>query len=105
MIQQQDDCKPRGIHRVSVPPKYVRDYPNDTLPEIVNHHKMGVSFKAWLERNPNQPLKSEIEDREDKFGIELWWQRNFYPSSSMILQDLHSKGLIPEGKYIINIDW
>ena len=100
-IQQQDGCKSRGMEYFSVPVKYPEDYENDTIPEIVNHSEMGVSFKAWLERDPKQKLL----DREDSFGIDLWWQRNFYPHLDMVVQDLHSKGLIESGYYAIDIDW
>lgn len=100
-IQQQNGCKPRGMEYFSVPVKYPEDYENDTIPEIVNHSEMGVSFKAWLERDPKQKLL----DREDSFGIDLWWQRNFYPHLDMVVQDLHSKGLIESGDYAIDIDW
>ena len=72
------------------------------VPEIVNHEEMGVSFKSWLARDPHKPLSS---GREDSFGLELWWERNFYPDVQMIANDLHSKGLIESGDYVIDIDW
>lgn len=100
-FQQQDDCKERGIHYITVPVKNPEDYENDTVPEVVNHEEMGVSFKAWLERDSKQPLPN----RDDNFGLGLWWERNFYPNIDMIINDLHEKGLIEEGKYQINIDW
>lgn len=112
-FQQQDDCKVRGVYYLTVPgrgvyyltvPGPADDYENDTLPEIVNHPEMGVSFKAWLERDPKQKLNSDDEwDREH--GTNLWWERNFYPDVQMIANDLHEKGLMEAGKYIINIDW
>lgn len=102
-FQQQDDCKPRDVHYLTVPDS-ADDYDNDTVPEVVNHRDMGVSFKAWLERDPKQQLDSDDEwDR--KHGIDLWWRRNFYPDVQMIANDLHAKGLIEAGKYLINIDW
>jgi hypothetical protein len=100
-IQQQDGCKPRRMEYFSVPVEYPEDYENDTVPEIVNHSEMGVSFKAWLERDPKQKLPN----REDDFGLHLWWERNFYPTLDMVIQDLHSKGLIEPGEYAIDIDW
>lgn len=62
---------------------------------------MGVSFKAWLERDPKQKLPN----REDEFCIYLWWARNFYPHLDMVVQDLYTKGLIEPGEYAIEIDW
>lgn len=99
-FQQQDGCKDRGVEYITVPCK-PEDYENDTIPEVVNCEEEGVSFKAWLERDPEQPLL----DRNDSFGLGLWWDRNFYPHVSMIINDLYSKGLIEAGEYEIKIDW
>ena len=99
-FQQQNGCKSRGIHDVYIPSDGY-DFENDTVPEIVNGDEMGVSFKAWLERDPKQPLP----DPDDSYGLELWWTRNFYPSIDMIMDDLHEKGIIEAGKYTIIIDW
>ena len=74
-LQQQDGCKDRG-----------------------------VSFKAWLERDPKQQLNS-ADDWDRKHGLGLWWDRNFYPCIDMVIQDLHQKGLLAEGTYALNIDW
>ena len=64
---------------------------------------MGVSFKAWLERDPKQKLNAD--DCDCPSAITMWWERNFYPDVQMIANDLHSKGLLPAGEYVINIDW
>lgn len=104
-FQQQDDCKPRGVESLTVPSEYTNDYENDTVPEIVNHPEMGVSFKAWLERDPKAPLVSEEGIRDDDFGLSLWWERNFYPDVNMVANDLYEKGLLEAGEYLINIDW
>ncbi len=102
-LQQQDDCMPRQRIHISVP-EYPDDYTNETVPEVVNGDKMGVSFQAWLNRDPEQKLDTDDEwDREN--GLELWWHRNFYPDISMIINDLHKKGKIESGKYVIDIDW
>ncbi len=98
-FQQQDGCKSRGMESITIPAD-VNDYENDTVPEIVNHDDMGVSFKAWLERDSEQLLPNK-----DKWSTDLWWYRNFYPDVSMIINDLHSKGLLPAGDYLIEIDW
>ena len=104
-FQQQDGCRERGHHKVTVPTEGY-DYENDTLPYtyksrlfglVINNaisstREMGVSFAAWLARKPDV-------DRT------LWWDRNFYPHLDMILNDLHGKGIIDEGEYMIAIDW
>ena len=99
-FQQQDGCKDRDLVAITVPDE-CEDFENDTVPEIVNGDEMGVSFKAWLARDPKTPLK----DRDDAFGLTLWWERNFYPDVQMVANDLYEKGLIEAGDYLINIDW
>lgn len=102
-FQQQDGCKSRGNYSLTVPDG-AYDFENDTVPEEVNHSEMGVSFKAWLERDPKQKLNSD-DSWEREHGLSLWWRRNFYPDIQMIANDLHEKGLIDAGDYTINIDW
>ena len=102
-FQQQDGCKDKGYVHIIVPKKYPEDYKNDTIPEVVNHEKRGVSFKAWLERNPEQKLTNK--DNQHSWSLGLWWDRNFYPHVSMLINDLHIKGLLEAGEYDINIDW
>jgi hypothetical protein len=119
-FQQQDGCKPRGIETISTSEKYLEDFENDAIPEIVNGEKMGISFKTWLERDPNSPLNpsdTELkkcsyywgEDKEewksDKSNIGFFWYRNFYPHANAIANDLYKRGLLEEGEYQIVIDW
>lgn len=101
-FQQQDGCKDRGIHKITIPDG-ADDYENETIPEIVNGEEMGVTFEAWLARDPKQTLNGE--DSQETWSIDLLWTRNFYPDVQMIANDLHAKGLIPEGDYVIEIDW
>lgn len=99
-FQQQDGCKDRGVEYITVP-DVAEDYENDSVPEVVNGPKMGVSFKAWLERDPKQKLDGQHSD----YQLELWWDRNFYPNAQMIANDLHERGLLDAGEYLIEIDW
>lgn len=99
-FQQQDDCKERGTHDLTVPDN-AYDYENDSVPEEINGEEMGVSFAAWLKRD----IHEWNGDPEDKRYINLFWHRNFYPSIEMIANDLHAKGLLEAGEYLINIDW
>ena len=92
-FQQQDGCKDRGVEEFSVPCKYPDDFEADKIPFKINGSVMGVSFKAWLEAKPT------------KYSEDIFWERNFYPSVGMIANDLHSKGLLPSGDYVIEIDW
>lgn len=101
-FQQQDDCKPRGREYFTVPDE-AQDYKNDTIPEVVNGDEMGVSFAAWLARDPKQKLPGK--DDKDSFSLELFWDRNFYPELQMVANDLHARGLLEAGDYTIDIDW
>lgn len=100
-FQQQDGCKDRGTEYITVPCAIPYDYKNDTIPEEVNHEEMGVSFNAWLNRDPKTPLINQ----EYNWELEMWYERNFYPHVDMIINDLYTKGLLPAGEYMIDIDW
>lgn len=99
-FQQQDGCKERQNVSITIP-DHPYDYENDTVEEVVNGPEEGVSFAAWLARDPNQGLPG----REDVWGLELWWHRNFYPDVQMIANDLYERGLVEAGDYQIVIDW
>ena len=102
VFQQQDGCKDRGTTSFDIPIDYPEDYKRDSIPEVINGDTMGVSFKAWLERDPKEPLNgSETSD----WDVDLFWERNFYPHPEILLNDLHARGLIPAGELVIDIDW
>jgi hypothetical protein len=106
-FQQQDGCKDRGTYEFTLPfdDEYVpEDHESATVEEEVNSEDMGVSFASWLARDPNQKLDTEDEWDRDH-GLCLWWERNFYPHVDVVVDDLYKRGLIPAGKYLINIDW
>jgi len=105
-FQQQDGCKSRGVEDIiaTLDTSDVWDYEVDSVPEVVNGDEMGVSFAAWLARDPKQKLDSGDEwDRQH--GLGLWWNRNFYPTAESVAHDLCKRGLLEEGEYKINIDW
>lgn len=102
-FQQQDGCQGRQRVQITIPDAEY-DFENDTVPEVVNGEEMGVSFHAWLDRDPKQKLNTDDEwDREH--GLSLFWERNFYPDVQMVANDLYAKGLIEAGNYVIDIDW
>lgn len=104
-FQQQDGCKERGIFYFSVPDDS-DDFENDTLPEKSNHEEMGVSFAAWLKRDPKQVLSIPDNGQESAdWNIRIWWKRNFYPEFQTLANDLCSRGELKAGKYAIEIDW
>lgn len=100
-FQQQDGCQAKGsVFNLTIPAE-AEDYENDTVPEKINGSEMGVSFAAWLAREP----KEWNGNPKDKTFYSLFWERNFYPNIQMVANDLHAKGLIPAGEYCIEIDW
>lgn len=100
-FQQQEGCQERGNVYITINKEEVEDeFTNDTLPEEINGEEMGVSFAAWLAKDPKAPVAGRID-----YAISLFWERNFYPSLQVIANDLCRKGLIEEGDYTINIDW
>jgi len=101
-FQQQDGCKERGIFKFSVPTQWDEDFENDFVPDEINGDEMGVSFKAWLARDPEEWNGNP----SDAFMCKsLFWSRNWYPAHQTVANDLHAKGLLPAGEYVINIDW
>ncbi len=99
-FQQQDGCKDRGTVGLSVPHADADEYPRDEVPEVVNHKTMGVRLAAWLKRDPKAPIEGKVD-----WHVDLWWARNFYPSLQAVANELHSRGLLPAGEYLIDIDW
>jgi len=103
-FQQQNDCRERGIYNITVPDIEAFDYQNDSIPEKVNGDERGVSFAAWLARDPQQKLGS-ADEWDRNHGLCLFWERNFYPSNEVLANDLHDRGLLPAGEYQLVIDW
>jgi hypothetical protein len=99
-FQQQDGCKPEGTVFFNIPTRGT-DYARDSIPEVVNGDIIGVSFKAWLERDIDQGLSGTDDD--SPWDIIMFWTRSFYPHPDILLNDLHSKGLIPAGNLVIDI--
>ena len=100
ILQQQNGCMDRHHFQIAVP-DLPYDYDNDSIPDEINGDEMGVSFAAWLARDP----KEWNGNPDDANYVGMFWERNFYPHVQMIVNDLHAKGLIPAGKYEIDIDW
>lgn len=100
-LQQQDDCRPRGMVELTVPAEYDDEDMNDSVPEIVNDLEIGVKFDVWLSRDPRQPLQQQKNNHD----LDLWWHRNFYPHLQAVANDLHKRGLLEAGEYLINIVW
>lgn len=94
-FQQQDGCKERQIVELHVPDISPEDFEDLSFKEY-KEGCTGVSLERW-----------KNTDSSEKFGKigTIVWGRNYYPHVSMVVNDLYSKGVLPEGKYLINIDW
>lgn len=101
-FQQQDGCRDRGIFAMTVPAA-AEDYENETVREGLNHDEKGVSFAAWLARDPNQKLSDP--DAQDDYCLGVWWGLYFYPDLQIVANDLHARGLLADGGFAIAIDW
>ncbi len=102
--QQQEGCQSRGVFDLQIPSDWAEEQEeemHDNIPEVINGEVMGVKFQKWLDRDP----KEWNGKKEDKRFIDLWWDRNFYPSIHTVANDLYMKGLIDAGDYSIRIDW
>ncbi len=99
-FQQQDGCRARGLFNITIPEE-ATDYENENIPEEINGREEGVSFAAWLARDPKEWNSAP----KDEQFVDMFWERNFYPDVQMIANDLNAKGLIPAGEYGIEIDW
>lgn len=102
-FQQQDGCKERGTHYFSVPSESYDEEMNDNIPFEINGAERGVKFNTWLNTTPEQINEVNPESYAGK--NELFWDRNFYPDFQTVVNDLHEKGLIEAGDYMIEIDW
>lgn len=102
---EQEGGRDRGVFELTVPSTYDDDYENDKVSEEdgadEDPDERGVSFKAWLERDPTQ----KVSGRTRKFELEMWWHRQFYPSINTVAFDLYQKGILEPGDYLISINW
>lgn len=103
-FQQQNGCRERGTVDLTVPSECEYGDAKDSIPEKVNHRDMCVSFAAWLARDPKRRL-AEDEYGDQQWSIDMWWERNFYPDLQEVANDLHKRGMLEAGEYLIDIDW
>jgi hypothetical protein len=109
-FQQQYGCQSRGVFTLTIPSEYTEDeYMNDEIPYKINGSEMGVKFKVWLDTTI-EDINREFErvnGKPETYQDQnlLFWYRNFYPDINTVADDLHKKGLIEAGDYVVNIDW
>lgn len=100
-FQQQDGCKDRGVEEFTVPVEEPYDYDDqdDVGGGGTLFSEYGVPFQTWLARDVTDLFSGNNTTNE------LIWHREFYPSVEMVLNDLHEKGILEAGEYVISIDW
>ena len=101
-FQQQDGCRPREMVEISVPDIFEYETPHAEIPEDWAGNIMCVDFEVWLNTDPE---KQKDRNGWDDYKLESFWNRSFYPSLEMLINDLHKRGLLEEGEYSINLDW
>lgn len=103
-FQQTGGCLGRGTYGLTVPAEDSYDYELESLTfdEYGESNDMGVSFAAWLARDPKKPFDGYLED---DWATELIWHRNFYPDIEILANDLYDRGELPAGEYTIVVDW
>jgi len=109
-LQQQDGCLSRQLMYITVP---MEDEEEDldiheSIVELLSGSDtdMCVTLDAWLKRDPKLPPALEFQRAQySDYTAVLWYHRNFYPPLYQVVNDLHKKGLLEVGEYIINIDW
>jgi hypothetical protein len=98
-LQQQDGCISRGTIHITIPDESQDSEMNDSIPVEVNGEEMGVKFEVW-KNTPTDQFEFEYDWRKG-----LFWERNFYPELQAVANDLHSRGLVEAGDYLIEIEW
>lgn len=108
-FQQQEGCRGRGVYRLDVPSDYGDDYEDSLeIPYEINGDEMGVKFEVWRDtplKEIKTNLKNAMKDEYTNYSLQCFYERNFYPCLGALVNDLHAKGLLPEGEYAIIVDW
>lgn len=100
-LQQQDGCMDRGIIRFSLPITDIDFEGHPELPNRLGIEEMCVDLNTWVSRDDEKKLDNQ------KYGWELesYWERHFYPNFEAVASNLHTRGYLEDGEYIINIFW
>jgi hypothetical protein len=57
---------------------------------------LGVTFAEWLAAEPPAP---------GDWREEMRWHREFYPPIERVVNDLHARGLLAAGDYVLHVWW
>lgn len=101
-LQQQLGCMPSGtLIEFATPTTADATFYGD-----VESCQPAVTFNEWLMANPQAPAPGDDEYTSTKYANlhrELYWERDFYPPLKDVVNDLHTRGLLPAADYIIYI--
>lgn len=93
-IQQQNGCMSRGAIEFSIP--LINDDSILFNVELFDYLDDLPSLQEWLLKDPSEKV-------EGITFLDIYWERDFYPKLSEILNDLYEKQKIVEGDYQIVI--
>jgi hypothetical protein len=92
-LQQQDNCMGQDeIERVTVPDEGI-DIDDD------------ARFAEWRDADVPDPVGVLHGETRWDWEVELYWQREYYPPLQELVNDLHERGLLPQGDYVIHASW
>lgn len=66
------------------------------VPELEDWNE-DPSLEEWLAATPPVSAADYIDT--------MRWERQFYPSLEAVANDLHARGLLDAGRYIIHVSW
>jgi hypothetical protein len=103
--QQTEGCLEKGTVKFSVPyERYFKPDYKENVNDSGNINKP-VRFREWLSRDPKEKPPVGLFNGDSYWYISLFWNRHFYPYFGDLIDDLHKKGYVEEGEYILRIDW
>lgn len=76
-----------------------------TVPQEPDFDSDLPSLEEWSSRDVDAQPEGESSWSEHAWRRDLWWQRKFYPDLQLVLNDLHARGLLPAGDYVIHTWW
>lgn len=95
-LQQQDGCLGQEtIVSVKVP-----DKPRTWLADDAGRPP---TLEVWVAATPPEPMTDAWDG--DLHREHLRWHREFYPELQDVVNDLHRRGLMAAGEYVIHIWW
>lgn len=61
------------------------------------------SFAEWASQDPD--LDADGHPWRHAWEKEIWWEREFYPPFSALVNDLYERGHLPMGTFMLHVWW